>query len=146
MGLCQLPAVQDHDENPDASLGAESRMDNFDRLLSRSQEFSAFLAAVLDSAPAFASGERPDAAGAAAELSFEHAHALRLLFGAWTPNSAAAMLRLQYESLLRAAWLLYAASDDQIGKVAVPLNQKAAAAAKNFPGADEMLKALVLLC
>lgn len=52
------------------------------------------------------------------------------------------MLRLQYEALLRSAWLLCAASDGQFRKVSVPLSREGAEAAKNLPGADEMLKAL----
>ena len=46
--------------------------------------------------------DRSEAAAAAAELAFEQAHAVRVLFGAGPPSSSAEMLRLQYDALLRA--------------------------------------------
>ena len=75
---------------------------------------------------------------AAAEPSFEHAHALRVLFEAGKPNSAAAMLRLQYETLLRAGWLLYGATDTRLAKASALLTTKAAQAAKNLRSADDI--------
>jgi hypothetical protein len=55
-------------------------------------------------------------------LSLEHARSVRILFSADAPQSASALLRLQYEALLRAAWVLYAASDLQITKLDAPLD------------------------
>lgn len=112
------------------------------RALSRSHEFAERLLAQIDVANCFASGERAEAAGAAAELSFEHGHAMRVLLAAEAPNSAVSLLRLQYEALLRSGWLLYAASDDQVGKIVAPLTQETAAVTKNFAGADDMLRGL----
>jgi len=117
-------------------------MTDLEQLLARSYDFSQFLVDQIDTAEEFAAGDRPEAAAAAADLVFEHAHALRILFEAEAPNAAAALLRPQYESLLRAAWLVYAAPDAQVAKFTAPLTRKSAAEAKNVAGAEEMLKAL----
>jgi len=117
-------------------------MQNFDQLFERSHAFAEYLTAALDSARERATGARPESAAAAAALSFEHAHALRLLLEAGTPNSASVLLRIQYEALLRAAWLMYAASEQQFEKLSAPLSEPSGAAAKNVRGADDMLKEL----
>lgn len=117
-------------------------MDSFEHLLSRSYEFSQDLVGQIDSSAGFAGGDRVEAASAAANLVFEHAHAMRVLFEVGTPSSAAALLRPQYESLLRGAWLVYAAPDAQVSKLTAPLTMQSAADAKNIAGADEMLKSL----
>ena len=111
-------------------------------LLARSQAFSdALLSDVLQAATP-PSTQRHDAALSASRLAFEHALGLRLLLQAHLPSSAVVLLRAQYESLLRAAWLLYAATDDQVDKMSAPLTQAGAAAAQNVHGAGDMLQAL----
>lgn len=117
-------------------------MDDLNRLLARSHEFAERLMLEIDAADTAVGGERAEVASAAAELALEHGNALRVLFEAQTPNSAASLLRHQYEAILRAAWLLYAASQGQVEKVSAPLTSASAAAAKNIPGAQEMLAAL----
>lgn len=89
-----------------------------------------------------AAGDRVEATAAAADLSFDHAFAVRALFEAGAANSASAMLRLQYEALLRSAWLLYAATEAQLEKAGATLTEASAAAAKNIAGPAEMLNDL----
>lgn len=96
----------------------------------------------LGSAGDLAEGSRVKSAAAAVDLSFEHSHALRALLALGTPNSAAVLMRSQYEALLRAGWLMYAASDLQVEQLAAPLSADSAAAAKNARGAEDMLKDL----
>lgn len=79
----------------------------------------------------------------ACALCIEHARVLRSAFNVRAPNSGAAILRLQYEALLRATWLLYAASPAHIEKLALALDLEAEKAAKNLPGHKEMLEAVV---
>jgi hypothetical protein len=67
---------------------------------------------------------------------------VRVLFAANTPHSATGLLRLQYESLLRAAWVLYAASDLQRSKLASQLDIDSEQAANNLSGPADILKAL----
>ena len=75
-------------------------------------------------------------------LSIEHASVLRAAFVVSAPNSGAAVLRLQYEALLRAAWLLHGASPSHIEKLAGVLDLEAEKAAKNLPGATDMLESM----
>ena len=120
-------------------------MDELEQLLARSDQFSEMLVSHLDTADGFAGGPRAEAAAAAAELSFEHAHAMRVLLGVGTPNSAAVLLRSQYEALLRTAWLMYAASEVHLEKLSTPLTVESGAKAKNAKGAEDMLKELEAL-
>jgi hypothetical protein len=83
-----------------------------------------------------------DLCATACVLSIEHASVLRAAFGVGAPNSGAALLRLQYEALLRAAWLLYSANPSQVEKLAQALNLEAEHAAKNMPTYMEMLDAV----
>lgn len=89
------------------------------------------------------SSSKHELAAAAAQLTLEHAGALRAAFAINAPNAAAALLRLQYEALLRAAWLLYAASPDQVTKLARDLDAAAELASKNVTGYSDMLAAIV---
>lgn len=120
-------------------------MDDFEQLLARSHQFSETLVSYLESADGFADGPRAEAAAAAAELSFEHGHAMRVLLEVGTPNSAAVLLRSQYEALLRAAWLMYAASEPQLEKLSTTLTIESGTKAKNTKGAEDMLKELEAL-
>ncbi len=66
-----------------------------------------------------------------------------MAFAAFAPNSAAAVLRLQYEALLRATWLLFSASPTQVEKLSRVLDLQSEQAAKNLPGYLDMLEAVV---
>lgn len=80
----------------------------------------------------------------AARLSAEHARAARLLLlEAMAPQSGTALLRLQFEALLRAVWVLYCASDLHVGKLSVALTEETEQGAKNLPGPLDMLARVV---
>ncbi|MFG6464020.1 DUF6988 family protein [Roseateles sp. DXS20W] len=117
-------------------------MGELDEMLAKSHDFAEHLLGMFGEDIEWFGGDRPEAAAAAAELAFEHAHALRVLFSAGTPNSGAAMLRLQYEALLRAAWLLYSAPESPVEKLSAFLTEETAATAKNVISAEKMLLAL----
>jgi hypothetical protein len=72
-------------------------------------------------------------------LSQEHAEGLRALIARGHANSATSLLRLQYETLTRALWLLYCASDKVIEQLCQPLSAESEHAAKKLPGLNEML-------
>lgn len=80
---------------------------------------------------------------AACALCVEHAHTLRAAFAVNAPSSASAVLRLQYEALLRSAWLMFAATPAQVEKLSKTLDMETEQAAKNLPGYLEMLNAVV---
>jgi hypothetical protein len=113
---------------------------DFEQLADLSDRFSEHLASFLEDLPITASAHFP--AAAAVALSLEHAGALRLLFSTAAPQSACALLRLQYEALLRAAWLIYAAPDAASEKLAASLAPESQQAAKNVAGAKAMLEQL----
>lgn len=86
--------------------------------------------------------DRQTLAASALGVSIEHATALRLCFPQGLPQSASALLRLQFEALVRAAWLLYAANDEAITLVKDGLTIEAEAGARKWPAAQSMLQAL----
>lgn len=75
----------------------------------------------------------------ACAISIEHARVLRASFALDAPHAGTALLRLQFEALLRAAWLLFAASPSHIAKLSASLGQEAEQAAKNLPSYQVML-------
>ena len=89
------------------------------------------------------SSPKHELVAAAAQLTLEHSGSMRAAFAVNAPNSAAALLRLQYEALLRAAWLLCAASADQVAKLSRALDAEAELASKNAPANSDMLAAIV---
>lgn len=121
--------------------------DHLDVLLDRS---TAFELAVVDCFPASGvvlaiSNTQYELAAAACMISIEHAHVLRSAFSVDAPNSASAVLRLQYEALLRGVWLMFAAKPAQVAKLATTLDLESEQAAKNLPGYLEMLKAVSMV-
>lgn len=88
------------------------------------------------------SNTQSELVASACDLCVEHARTLRAAFAVGSPNSGSAVLRLQYEALLRAAWLMFAATPAQIDRLARALDLEAEQAAKNLPGYSEMLNAV----
>lgn len=117
----------------------------FDSLLERSGAFEEAIATCFPEAGFVlaVSDQKHELVATACTLCIEHASVLRAAFAVAAPNSGAAVLRLQYEALLRAAWLLYAAGPTHIDKLARALDLEAEQAAKNLPGYMEMLDAVV---
>lgn len=80
-------------------------------LLEQSEAFALRLGERIDHMPERDDSHRALAAAFACELGIEHAYALRILFATGAQNAACAMLHVQYEALVRAAWYAYVASD-----------------------------------
>jgi hypothetical protein len=91
----------------------------------------------------FSDEARPVVALSMCEIAFEHASAVRLLMGEGHFTPAIALLRPQYEALVRAAWILHVASEAQVGRLTGALNSERQQAAKNLPSVKDMLEALV---
>jgi len=72
----------------------------------------------------------------------EHATAAMLLMQSDMPAPAIALLRPQFESLVRGVWLMYAASDAQVEKLSMPLTIETARRGDDLPMLSEMLKRL----
>ncbi|WP_225923743.1 DUF6988 family protein [Pseudomonas azerbaijanorientalis] len=88
-------------------------------------------------------GTRHEVAMVACDMALEHALSLRLLVRTQCYTSALAMLRLQYEALTRAVWLLYAAKDQQVESLAAALTLEAEHSAKKLPMFSQMLHEIV---
>ena len=85
---------------------------------------------------------RPELCLTTLQLSQEHSTALKLNLSENLPNSAAAMLRLQFESLIRAAWIRYCASDEQVAVMLQPISESAEKKANKLPPPQMMLKSM----
>jgi hypothetical protein len=114
-------------------------------LLERSEEFErAIQACFPESGFVLAiTNQQHELVATACLLCIEHSGVLRAAFAIAAPNSGSAVLRLQYEALLRAAWLMYAASPEQVATLATVLDLEAEQAAKKLPGYLDMLDAVV---
>jgi len=75
-------------------------------------------------------------------LSLEHAVGAAVLFENGLFSAAIALMRPQYESLVRGIWLLHAASDTWVTKLAEPLTTESAKRANEGLGLADMLKQL----
>jgi hypothetical protein len=85
---------------------------------------------------------RPHVAFQAGLLSLEHATGAFVLIRQGLFPSAFTLMRPQYECLVRGIWLLYAASETWVGKLAEPLALESAKRANEGPMLAEMLKEL----
>lgn len=89
-----------------------------------------------------AEGARHLVAFQAALLSLEHATAAFALVKGAYYASAYALMRPQYESLVRGIWLLYAAGETRIVRISRPLTIETAKSSAEGPMLAEMLKDL----
>lgn len=119
----------------------EAASELLDRMFDKSDELLGALDAVFagDEFEGFDGSPRGVGALGMCSLALEHGHALRTLFAAGCPTSAASLMRLQYEAVARAMWLVYAASELDIAKLTAPLTVESEQAAKNLPGVNQML-------
>lgn len=97
-------------------------------------------------ASAWQSTQLPDeprsrAAEGLCSLVIEHAVSIQSLIDA-RPASAIALMRPQFEGLVRAVWAKHAASDSYLDRLLAPLNMQSQQAAKKLPGVVEMLAGL----
>lgn len=111
---------------------------DLERMLARSADLYEAIESRLEGAE-FDPSVRAETCFGMCSLSLEHGFAVRILIATGCPTSAAAMTRLQFESLTRAMWILYAASDAAIDKLAAPLSNESERAAKNLPSVSEMI-------
>jgi hypothetical protein len=106
------------------------------RLLERSSEFEEALLAEFPNGGLLLAGQeqRNEIAAAAALIAIEHAGALRVAAEIGAFNSAAGLLRLQLEAVLRATWLLFAAGPSQVEKFTKTLDVEVGQGANRRPG------------
>lgn len=73
---------------------------------------------------------------------YEHSESVKILISTGNLTSATGLVRLQYEALVRAMWLLYAASDIIVDKLMAELTNESAHKANKLPMLSEMLTKL----
>lgn len=114
------------------------------RMLRLSSELDDAIFRVLDTNGyrVFDESKRIESSFQACSVSLEHARGLRTLMAEDLPTSAIALMRLQFEALTRCVWLLYAASDAEVGKLTAPLSTTTEKAANKLPMLAEMLTAI----
>lgn len=75
-------------------------------------------------------------------IAFEHAESAKMLIATGNFTSATALVRLQYEALVRAMWLFHSATDHAVSKLMCELTSESASKANNLPMLSEMLAKL----
>lgn len=75
-------------------------------------------------------------------IAFEHAESAKMLIASGNFTSATGLVRLQYEALVRAMWLLYAAPETAVSKLMCELTSESANKANKLPMLSEMLEKL----
>lgn len=75
-------------------------------------------------------------------VSIEHGQSLKALIEIGNFTSALGVLRLQYEALVRAMWVIYAATDAWVEKISAELTADSAKQANKIPMLTEMLEQL----
>lgn len=110
-------------------------------LLAKSAELEHALSEFL-ALPLADTSDRLRASKIVCSIAFEHAESAKLLVTTGNYTSAVGLVRLQYEALVRAMWLFYAASDDAVSKLMRDLCTESAQKANSIPMLTEMLEKL----
>jgi hypothetical protein len=88
------------------------------------------------------SDKRVKASKVLCTIVYEHSESVKMLVSTGNLTSATGLVRLQYEALVRAMWLLYAASDVAVDKLMAELTNESAQKANKLPMLSEMLTKL----
>jgi hypothetical protein len=113
--------------------------DSLGTMLCRSDELNEALLSLLGRAH-FNSSPRAQTSFGMCSVALEHATSIRALTAMGLATSAIGLMRLQFEALTRAMWLLYAANDAAIKKLMAPLTIESEQAARGLPSASEMIE------
>lgn len=116
-------------------------MDGLNVFLERSAELELSVSTIFN-APGVIEGDRHKVGRSLCLISREHCYGARLLISQLA-TSAFAILRLQYECVVRAYWIDYVAKESQIEKLSAELNEDSARrAANNMVTIKDMLQEL----
>lgn len=108
-------------------------------LLARSVELENALSGFLG-LPPFDSSARCRVSRAMCAVSYEHAESAKMLTATGNFTSAVGLLRMQYEALVRALWILYVAPDSAVEKLVADLTAESDRKASKQPMIAEMLE------
>jgi hypothetical protein len=116
----------------------KAALDPLGVVLDRSDDLHETLVALLDDA-GFDPSPRGQSSLGMCSVSLEHGLSLRILISAGCPTSAVSLMRLQFEALTRAMWLIYAANELEVVKLTAGLTVDSEQAAKNLPTVNAMI-------
>ena len=116
-------------------------VDDIGVLLTRSADLEVELLGLLDAAYPD-TDQRISSARTMCCVTFEHGQSAKALVAIGNFTSANGLVRLQYEALVRAIWLTYAASNEWVVKLGAELTAENAQRADKLPLLKEMLDAL----
>lgn len=116
-------------------------MINLRQLLQQSDDLAEELFGLL-ALPPFDNSPRIITSRALCGVSSEHSESVRILIQAGNFTSSIGVLRMQFETLVKAVWALYAASETSIAKLYSELSNDSAKWADSVPLLSEMLKQL----
>ncbi len=116
-------------------------LQSLEHLLTRSSELAMTLGEFLTTVPRDRSS-RIACSRTLCSVSFEHCQAVRVLIANGYFTSSLGVLRMQYDALVKATWVVFAAPDKAIGQLQLELDHDAAAQADRVPTLTEMLTAL----
>ena len=119
--------------------GMHESADPLSLMLGRSDDLHGAMLDLLDEAE-FDPSPRGQAAVGMCSVSIEHWVGLRHLFAAGCPTSAVSLVRLQFEALVRAKWICWAASELSVEKLTAKLTSESEQAAKNLPTVNAMIE------
>ncbi|NQD36002.1 hypothetical protein HPT27_03135 [Permianibacter sp. IMCC34836] len=114
---------------------------DIETMLQRSLELERALVNLIETVPP-ATNKRAVVVRNLCKLSFEHGNSTRLLIAHQNLISAIALIRLQYESIARAVWVLYAAAEHWVDLLNSDLTQESDEEANKLPSLQKMLNAL----
>lgn len=114
---------------------------NINEILMRSAELENKITAFFELKP-YDNSDRVLSSRIMCSVAFEHAESTKILIASGNFTSATGLLRLQYEALVRAIWLLYAASELSRSTLMSELTHESAKEANKLPMLSEMLKNL----
>lgn len=111
---------------------------DLDKILAQSAQLEAHIAGFF-ALPLHTESNRYCAVRTLLSLGFEHSQSLKHLTAARLCTSAAALLRVQCESFVRAVWLMYCATDKDVDLMVAELTHESAKRASKIPMLSQML-------
>lgn len=113
----------------------------FDKLLTRSRELDDEVISLLDLGT-YDKSKKSEASRIACSISIEHSISLKHLIDVGLFTSAIALIRLQYEAVVRSQWIYHVAGESEILKVWNELTPETADAGNKLPMLSDMIKKL----
>lgn len=86
-----------------------------------------------------ASNNRVESGRILCNVAIEHAQSMKALIEIGNFTSALGLLRLEYEAMVRAMWITYAASEEWVEKISTELTNESASQANKIPLLTQML-------